>query len=108
MSVLVICEIPWHFTNFLSAGDKHSLRNSENSLQPIQIQFSKNWIIFFFLNIFLYFFNLYINFWTFWRKQMTLIGYVFAKLQTAKDCIRPMSKEPLSEHPLTVNILNGP
>ena len=39
---------------------------------------------------------------------MTLIGYVFAKLQTAKDCIRPMSKEPLSEHPLTVNILNGP
>ena len=41
LSLLVICEILGHFVNTFIPGDKHSLRNSENLLQPIKIQLSR-------------------------------------------------------------------
>ena len=34
------------------------------------------------------------NFIYFEKKKMTLIAYVFPKLQTAKDMVRQMSKKP--------------
>ena len=41
MSPLVISAILGLFVNTLPADDKHSIRNSENFLQPIQRQLSK-------------------------------------------------------------------
>ena len=38
MSLLVISEILTLFVNTLTADDKHSLRNTENLSQPIQMQ----------------------------------------------------------------------
>ena len=46
MSLLVICEIPWHFVYTLTRGHKYSLPSSQNLLQPIQMQLSKEQIIF--------------------------------------------------------------
>ena len=41
MSLLKISEILWLFVDTLAADDKHSLRNSENLRQPIQLHLSK-------------------------------------------------------------------
>ena len=39
---------------------------------------------------------------------MIVIPTLFRKLHIVKDLVRPLSKNPVSEHPLTVNILKGP
>ena len=39
---------------------------------------------------------------------MTLISYVFPKVETAKDVLVKSLKIPVSEHPSTVNMLNIP
>ena len=44
----------------------------------------------------------------FFEKKMTLVPYVFPKVQTLKDLIRQMSKNPILEHPSTVNMLENP
>ena len=86
MSLWVICKTLVVFVNELTAGNKYSLRNSENLLKPFQMQLSKKknsqfllhfWNLHQFLNI---------------LKKKTLIVYVFPKLQNAKDLVRPMSK----------------
>ena len=41
MSLLVICEIPGYFLITFTAGDLYSLQNSENLLEPFQMQFSR-------------------------------------------------------------------
>ena len=40
-----------------------------------------------FLSIFLLIFEIYIKFWTFWKKEMTLIADVFPKLHSPKKVI---------------------
>ena len=42
MILLAICEILGLFANTLTADGKYSLCNSENLLEPIQMQLSKN------------------------------------------------------------------
>ena len=46
MSLFMICEILRHFVNTLIIGNKYCLGNSENLLQPIQIQLSRKQKIF--------------------------------------------------------------
>ena len=41
------------------------------------------------------------------EKEMIVIGALFWKLQTMKDLDRSLSKNTVSQHPLTVNVLNG-
>ena len=58
-------------------------------MQSIQIQLSKKWKNF--SGIFTLFFESWLIFESV-EKKMTLIAYVFRKLQTAKDVVRQMSK----------------
>ena len=46
-----------------------------------------------FLKFLLHFWNLH-QIWNIFQQNMTLIGFVFAKLRTAKDIVREMSKNP--------------
>ena len=89
MSLLVICEILGLFVNTFTADEKYFLCNSENLPEPIQIQLSKKEKTFpqFFVN----FWNLH-QILNILKQKMTFMAYVFLKLQTAKDFVRPMSK----------------
>ena len=67
----------------LNAVDKYSFRNTKNLLQPIKMDLSKNLKALF--SIFL------LNFWNLNKILnilMTLLSYVFSKLQTVKCMIR--------------------
>ena len=46
-----------------------------------------------FLKFLLHFWNLH-QIWNIFQQNMTLIGFVFTKLRTAKDMVREMSKNP--------------
>ena len=46
-----------------------------------------------FLSIFVCIFEIYIKFWTFKKKKMTLIADVFPQLQMPKNVVRYMSKK---------------
>ena len=39
------------------------------------------------------------------KKRMNLIAYVFLKLKTVKEVVRPVLKSPVSKHPSTVIML---
>ena len=70
----------------LNALDKYSFRNTKNLLQPIKMDLSKNLKALF--SIFL------LNFWNLNKILnilMTLLSYVFSKLQTVKCMIRQIS-----------------
>ena len=70
----------------LNAVDKYSFRNTKNLLQPIKMDLSKNLKALF--SIFL------LNFWNLNKILnilMTLLSYVFSKLQTVKCMIRQIS-----------------
>ena len=86
----MICGILGHFANFFSAVDKYSLRNGENFLQPILMQFPKKRIIFSesFCK-FLKFMSLFEHF----REKITLLASLFPKLHTVKDLLRQMSRK---------------
>ena len=105
MSLLVICEILGHFVNSLTAGDKYTLRNNENLLQPIQMILSRK------EKTFSEFFppqmKFYIKILNF-LKKMTLIAYISPNLQTAKDLVRRMSKKPPFRTPFDSQHLKGP
>ena len=51
-----------------------------------------------FLKFLLHFWNLH-QIWNIFQQNMTLIGFVFAKLRTAKDMVREMSKNPCFRTP---------
>ena len=73
----------------MTAGDKYSLDNSKNLAELIQRQVSK------ILKTFCPFFSPFLkSTWSFqeFGKKMTLIAYVFPKLQTVKDMIEQMFK----------------
>ena len=73
MSLLVISEILGLFVNTLGADDKYSFCNSDNFLQPIQMQLLQkhktSWLSAKFLQLTLSFDHL--------RQKMTLIANVF-------------------------------
>ena len=88
MSNWVICQILGLFVNTLTACDNYALCNSQNLLQPIQVQLSKKN----FLNSLLHFWNINQIFNVF-KNKMKLIASVFKKLQTSKDVVRQKSEK---------------
>ena len=89
-SVLVIWKILGHFVNTLIADDKYSLLNRDNfnainadELCKTQKTFSASFLQFWYLD----------KISKTLKQKMTLIGYVFWNLQTAKDVVRWMCKK---------------
>ena len=82
MSVLVIYEILGVFVDALTADDKYSFHNKKNLPQLITLQLFKKQFFFVFL------FAPYLKYtskFEYFGKKMTLIGYVFSKLETVKN-----------------------
>ena len=73
------------FLNTLTANDKYSLNSKDKWMQTIQMLLSQKQNIF--LAVFSSFFESALNFEHF-QKKMTLIAYVFPKLQTTKDVLK--------------------
>ena len=96
-SLLVIYKIFRLSVNALTTDNKYSLFNRENLMQPIQMQLFKKQKPFcqFFLSV--------------WdvdqilkilkKKKMTLMGFAFSKMRTAKDVVILMSKKFCSRRP---------
>ena len=73
----------------MTADDKYFLRNNEHLQQPIQMELSKK--VKAFSEYFAQFLESLSNF-NYFEKKITLVAYVFSKLQTVKCMIRQMSK----------------
>ena len=82
-SVLVISEILRLFVNILTPDDKYSLSVKAGVQRN---QFKSNYVKIkkYFLNVFLHFQNLD-KIWNTWKKKMSLRGYLFPILSTAKS-----------------------
>ena len=82
-SVLVISEILRLFVNILTPDDKYSLSVKAGVQRN---QFKSNYVKIkkYFLNFFLHFQNLD-KIWNTWKKKMSLRGYLFPILSTAKS-----------------------
>ena len=95
--LLLICKIFRLFLDKLTANDKLSLLNGDNSCNEFRCSFLKNKKLF--LNFYLNFSNIL---WIFniFRKNITLIADVFPILRTLKN-------SPISEDPSKSNIVNG-
>ena len=72
------------FVNTLNADDKYSLHNRENLRQPIQMQFSKKQKVF--SKEFATFLKSASSF-EHCEKKISLIAYLFPKLETAKNVV---------------------
>ena len=84
----------------------YSLRNSEILPQPIQMQLSKKQMSF--QNVLLHFWNLRSLFKVLKKKKkMNLIDYVFPKLKTTKDLVRPVYKKRRFRTPLCTQHVKG-
>ena len=88
--LLDICKIFQLLVITFTADDKYSLLSRETQNQCRCNYLRKTKI---FLNIFLCFWNLDEILNIFKKKTMTIIAYVFPKLQTAKDAVREVSKK---------------
>ena len=86
----------------MTADDKYSLRNSENLQQTLLPKKQKKNSDF--CAVFLKSTSNFEHV----GKKMTLITYLFPKLQTAKGVVRKMSKKPISEYRSTGNMLKVP
>ena len=91
---LLISEMFRLFLNTLTADDKYSLGNSENLLQPTQIQLSKK------QKTFCQFFSPFV-------KSTLNLEYFFQK-DERKTWLDKCLKSPVSENPSRVNIVMGP
>ena len=88
----------------LTADEEYSLRNRQTFWQPIQLQLSKKQIFFSqFLAACLKFASNVERF----QRKMTVKGYVFLKLETAKMWLVKGLKNLLLEHLATVNMLSS-
>ena len=103
ISLFLISEILGLFANTLIADHKYVLHNKGNVLQPIQVQLSKK------QNMFSQFFVASIKTTSNFEhlKKMTLIAYVFQKLQMQKTWLVKSPKIFISQRFLTVNMLKG-
>ena len=103
-SLLVTCKVLRLFINTLTADDKFSPLSRDNLIQPIQPISKTNS---FFLSFF-YIFQIYIKFWTFPKEydhHSLCISEIKGLLKTR---LEKRLKRPVSEHPLTGNVINGP
>ena len=80
----------------MTAGDNHSLCNIWSFPELIQMQLSEKVKIFF--SKFSQFSKSLSNIKPF-EKKMTLIAYALTKLQTVKDMVRQIFKEPIFRAP---------
>ena len=86
-SPLVIHKITSLFLNELTVNDRHYPLNRDNLTQPIQMQLSEKHETlsqFFFFCIF----KIYIKFYTFPKKKMTLVADVFLEIPAPKNMLR--------------------
>ena len=93
------------FVNTSTVDHKYSLLTRDNSMQTIQMHFSRNQNIF--SEFFAAFLDSTLNFDHFLKKQ-TLIAYVFPKLPSPKDVVRKMCKNSCFGGPSTGSMVNGP
>ena len=104
-SLLMKCAILGGFANTLTVDDPYSLLYCDKLRQPIQMQLFKKRKTF---SQFL------LHFWdsdqilNILKKKMTLIAYVFPKLETPKVWLDKCLKSPVSEDPWTKDVVNGP
>ena len=84
-SLLLIWKDLTLFVNAVTAHDKYSLRNRDNSTQPIQMHLSQKQEKF--SEFFFQFLKSTINFKHFKQKK-TLIADVFPKLRTPKNVLK--------------------
>ena len=105
MSLSVIYELLGLFVNTFTVNDKNFLCNSENLRQRIQMQLSKNPRSF--IKFLLHLWILQSEF-KYFEKKVTLIAGVIPKSQTVEAVVNKCLKSPVSEHPVTVNMLMGP
>ena len=96
--LLVICKILGLVFNTLRADDKYSHLNCNKLMKSIQMQLSKKQKTFSNLDQILQIF----------KTNMSVIAYVFPKLQTAKDVVRKCLESLVSEDSWTSNMGNGP
>ena len=85
MSLLETWKFFTPFLNTLTADGKYSLSSRDQWMQTIQLHLYQKQTIF--LNIFSAFSESALNF-EHSKKKLTLIAYVFPKLQTTKDVLR--------------------
>ena len=104
-SLLLICQILGPLVNILAAHERYPILNRDNLTITIQMILSekKN-----FFSIFCCISKIYIKFWKYWKKKMTLIPFVIPKLRTLKTWIDKCLKSPPSEDPSTSNMVNVP
>ena len=91
-SPLVLGKILSVFVTILAADDKYPVEDWENLQLPIQMQLSekrKN-----FLEFFVPFLDSTSKFKHFEKKKMMVMANVFPKLQTMKNFVRPLCKNP--------------
>ena len=101
----MICKILGGFANTLTVDDPYSLLYCDKLRQAIQMQlFKKRKNFSQFIFAFLKFRSNFEHF----EKKMTLIAYVFPKLETPKVWLDKCLKSPASEDPWTSDVVNGP
>ena len=106
MSLLVIQKILWLLVDTLTAHDKHSFHSSDNLIQAIQMQLSKKQQQFFLF--FLYFWNLDQVLNIFLKKRWPSRLMYFRTCRLRRTCWDKCLEGPVSQDPLTSNIINNP
>ena len=91
------------FINSLADDEKYPVLNRDNLTIPIQMKLSEKQKDF--SNFFEKFLKSSLNF-EYFQKKMTLTAFVFPKLRTLKTELHKYLKSPISEEPLTINIVN--
>ena len=104
-SLLLTCKILGLLVNTLAVDEKYLVFQRDNLTRPIQMQLSQQQ-----KNI-LNFFSAFLKYiWNFERfeKQVTLVAFVFPKLQNLKTWLEKYLKSAVSEDPSTTNMGNVP
>ena len=79
-SLVVTCKVLRMFIHILTTNEKCSLLNRDNLTHPIRMQLSQKQKKE--ISICLYVFEIYIQFWVFWKKKIIFRADVFPKLRT--------------------------
>ena len=102
----MICKILGLFVKTLTADDKYSLFHRDNLLQRLQMQLSQKQNSF--LAFCLHISENYIQFWTFSEERWPSYLTDFWTNGLRKTMLEKCLKSPVSEAPLTSNMVNGP
>ena len=102
--LLLTCQVLGLFANILGANDKYPVLNRVNLTIPVEIQFPHKQKPF--SQIFCSFLNSSLNL-TILKQKMTLIDFVFPRLQFPKTWLGKCLKSHVWEVPSTRNMVNG-